>query len=570
MAIIQPIIDLAEICALKGVKTAILCPGSRSAAITLAFVRNPKVNCLSVSDERSAGFIALGIALKTKAPVVIVCTSGSAVYNFSPAVVEAFFQHIPLIVITADRPQEWIHQNDGQTIYQQNIFGQNCKKSYNLLADFIHSDSHWFFQRSVNEAVSLSMLHPQGPVHLNIPIREPFYPTATEQFLPSANLQIIDYVEYNSTIDLEASYILVKEIFNNSKILIAIGQIPYNEQLNDLLDRFQNELNIPVLADVISNYQRAKVINHDYFLDLDNDNYRPDLLITIGQSFISKSFKKYFQKHKASIHWHIQEDTHIVDPLQNISKIITAEPSEFLKTIYEDIDNQQYKTGDDDFPSEYLNRFMGIEQEVEKRKVTFFNNTQEFSELQAYAICLQFLPSQCDLHLANSMAVRYANLLRFDENKSIEVFANRGTSGIDGCLSTALGAALHSDHLVYLFIGDMAFLYDRNGLWNNFIPKNLRIIVFNNAGGGIFRLIDGPSKQPELEVFFETKQRQSAEATVIEADLKYYKASDLITLKDQLLDFNSNDGQSKCLEIFSSATINQKTFTTFMNLVKNL
>jgi 2-succinyl-5-enolpyruvyl-6-hydroxy-3-cyclohexene-1-carboxylate synthase len=563
MAVIQPIIDLVEICTIHGIENAILCPGSRSAAITMAFVRNGKVKCYSISDERSAGFIALGIAQKTKKPVAIVCTSGSAVYNFAPAIAEAFFQQISLLVFTADRPLEWIHQNDGQTIYQQNIFGQNIKKSYNLLADFNHSDTNWFYQRTVNEAINLSRLLPAGPVHINVPIREPFYPTVEEKFKPSDNLSFVKFIDADKKLSLNDSYQLLDELKAYENILIAVGQMDFDLELNGIFKNIQNELNIPVLADVISNIKISHVHNHDSFLKLDNEAFVPDLLITTGQSFISKSFKKYFQNHKVKAHWHVQEDLHLIDPLQSITKLINLKPKVFFKNLFEDIDNQQYKNGDDEFSAKYFDSIYDANRRIERKKNEFLNRTSDFSELVAFNFCLENLPQNADLHLANSMAVRYVNLLGFDFNKNIEVFANRGTSGIDGCLSTAVGAALCTEKLVVSFIGDVAFMYDRNALWNNYLPTNLRIVVFNNAGGGIFRLIDGPSAQPELVDFFETEQNFTAKSSVEEAGLEYFKAENLMELENQLKEFFTENGKAKCLEIFTNGEINQKVFKEF-------
>jgi 2-succinyl-5-enolpyruvyl-6-hydroxy-3-cyclohexene-1-carboxylate synthase len=568
MAILQPIIDLVELCAMHRIEHAILCPGSRSAAITMAFVRNPKINCYSISDERSAGFIAIGIALKTKKSVVIVCTSGSAVYNFAPAVVEAFFQQVPILVITADRPAEWIHQNDGQTIYQPNIYGQNVKKSYNLLADFAHPDTNWYYQRTVNEAINYCKSEPKGPVHINIPIREPFYPKSDEIFEASQNINFVKFIESEKKVTNNEIYELLAEIRSYDKILIAVGQTEFDLELNVILEKIQNELHFPVLADVISNIRIEHIWNQDSFLTLDNEDFKPDLLITLGKSFISKSFKKYFQSNKVKSHWHLTNDDKIIDPTQSITKIINIDHKVFLNNLFQDIDNQLFNEGDEELSGEYFEKLYSANRQAEKLKYDFIKEQTKFSEILAYFKCLESLPSNCDLHLANSMAVRYANLLGFDYRKNIEVFANRGTSGIDGCLSTAVGEALHTTELVYLFIGDVAFFYDRNALWNNYLPNNLRIIVFNNAGGGIFRLIDGPSQQPELEDYFETKQNLSAKSTILEAGFDYFSAKNEIELSDSLKGFNKINGKSKCLEIFTDGVINQKVFKEFKAFVK--
>jgi 2-succinyl-5-enolpyruvyl-6-hydroxy-3-cyclohexene-1-carboxylate synthase len=181
--LLQPIINLINILAKKGVNNAIISPGSRNAPLTIALVRHPEISTKSISDERSAAFIALGIAQNLKAPVAVCCTSGSAAYNYAPAVAEAFFQEIPLIILTADRPKEWIHQYDGQTIYQTDIFGKHVKKSFEIGADYSHPDSVWDIERTINEAVNLAKSYPQGPVHINIPLREPFYPSDNEEII---------------------------------------------------------------------------------------------------------------------------------------------------------------------------------------------------------------------------------------------------------------------------------------------------------------------------------------------------------------------------------------------------
>ena len=173
---LQPIWNIAHICYKHGIENVIISPGSRSAPLTLAFARHENLNCKVVADERSAAFVALGIAQQTGKPVVLICTSGSAAYNYAPAIAEAYFQQIPLLVLTADRPPEWIDQLDGQTIRQNNIYGKHVKESYTLPVDLSHKDAIWHVGRIVSEAINLSKTYPFAPVHINAPFREPFYP----------------------------------------------------------------------------------------------------------------------------------------------------------------------------------------------------------------------------------------------------------------------------------------------------------------------------------------------------------------------------------------------------------
>ncbi len=568
MPILQPIIDLVEICALRGVKRVILCPGSRSAALTLAFARNPKITCYSISDERSAGFIALGMALQLKQPVAIVCTSGSAVYNLAPAVAEAYFQEVPLLIFSADRPTEWIHQNDGQTIYQQNIFGQNIKKSYQLLSDYSHADTYWFINRSINEAISICNEIPLGPVHINIPIREPFYPTENEVFAPSSNLTVIEKLPVVYEISEKSKTEIVEDFMKANAILIAVGQNEFDEELNYFLSNLNNVCGIPILFDVISNVKVPRFQNQDHIFSIDNEVVMPELLITIGKSFISKSFKKYFQKNRVKEHWHIQIDSKIIDPLQSITKIIPIKGADFLKIIWESDQFQQNKELQISKSGSYFQNWDKAQLNAEFAKKSFLENLKMFSELIAYKAVIDLLPANCDLHLANSMAVRYVNMLGLPLDNKINVFANRGTSGIDGCLSTAVGAAILTDKLTFSFIGDVAFFYDRNALWNNYLPANLRIIIFNNHGGGIFRLIDGPNQQPELKDFFETEQRYNAQSSALEAGLEFFSADNLLDLEIILKSFVINDGKPKCLEISTRGEINQEVFKQFKAVFK--
>ena len=267
MAILQPLIDLAEICYQQGIRHVVISPGSRSAALTLAFARHGGFQAHVCIDERSAGFIALGMAQQIDSPVVLICTSGSAAYNFAPAVSEAFFQQIPLLVLTADRPKEWQHQYDGQTIYQTGIFGQHVKRSFEVSPDYQHSDVQWAINRIMNEAINLASVAPNGPVHINVPVREPFYPTSQEDFRTSQEVRIIKRQENETIWPQNVWEELLDEWENAPKILIAGGQGKPDAALNAVLGRITEEWQIPVLGDCIANLSGNEFIrHHDLFL----------------------------------------------------------------------------------------------------------------------------------------------------------------------------------------------------------------------------------------------------------------------------------------------------------------
>lgn len=300
MAILQPLIDLAAICYAHGIRHVVLSPGSRSAALTLAFSRHQGFEMHAVMDERSAGFIALGMAQQTRKPVVVLCTSGSAAYNLAPAVSEAFFQHIPLLVLTADRPKEWIHQHDGQTIYQSEIYGKHVKRFFELSSDYTNADVVWSINRITNDAINIAETVPHGPVHINVPIREPFYPALTENLLQSDKIRIIRRTETEAILSTEIWHELLNEWDDASKILIVGGQYWKSDRLNTSLAKISEELDVPVIGDSITNLSGSKsfVYHQDLFLSAtkENDKLQPDLLITYGLSLLSKELKTFCGK----------------------------------------------------------------------------------------------------------------------------------------------------------------------------------------------------------------------------------------------------------------------------------
>ena len=564
--LLQPIINLVNILAKKGINHAIISPGSRNAPLTIALVRHPEITTKSISDERSAAFIAMGMALNLKAPVTICCTSGSAAYNYAPAVAEAFFQEIPLIILTADRPKEWIHQHDGQTIYQTDIFGKHVKQSFEVSSDYDHPDSVWHIERTINEAINLAKTSPQGPVHLNIPLREPFYPSENEELRFELNSRLIDIVETHKTLTQNNWHKILNSFQDYDRILIAGGQAEINHELNDILRKLQDEFHVVCVGDSISNLGFEAITKHDIFLKSENEKLKPELLITFGKSFISKGLKNYLRNNKAIEHWQLQSGEHLVDTFQSLTKIIPMNPVDFFRKVYEDLDFESFKTGEEERDETYKNEWTIQERKASIYLERFFEkviHTESFNEFAIIKKLMDILPNNSQLHLANSMAVRYANYIGVDFKNNIEVFANRGTSGIDGCVSTAVGQALTTDKLVFLLVGDVAFFYDRNGLWNRYLPDNLRIILLNNHGGGIFRIIDGPNKQAELADYFETVQTMNAKNTADDAGLEYFFANTNESFESYLTDFLSNEGKSKLLEVETNSEKNAEIFKLF-------
>ncbi|CAG4997623.1 2-succinyl-5-enolpyruvyl-6-hydroxy-3-cyclohexene-1-carboxylate synthase [Dyadobacter sp. CECT 9275] len=562
MAVLQPILDIAELCFLHGIRHVVISPGSRSAALTLAFARHGGFKMHVAIDERSGGFIGLGIAQETRIPVVLICTSGSAVYNLAPAIAEAYFQQVPLIVLTADRPPEWIHQYDGQTIYQSGIFGRHVKKFSDLPADYQHKDSVWAINRLINEAIHIASTEPSGPVHVNVPIREPFYPTPGEILKPSEKVRKITKARHSSVLSSETWHELLDEWDSARRILIAVGQSRNEPESWRSLYKISEELDIPVVADCISNLPgNVNIIrHHDLFLSHEKtENLRPDLLITTGLSFISKELKQFLRRNPAVMHWHIGEETLLADPLQSLTRIIPVSAAYFFDNLFEKIDYQLFvENSEPDNDSAYLTSWLhheylaGQGQETYTAKLSTLN---DFSMIDSF---IKLINGSYQLQIGNSMPIRYVNAL--GENlENVTVRCNRGTSGIDGCLSTAIGAALVSEIPVYLLIGDVSFLYDRNGLLVKPLPDNLKIIVLNNDGGNIFRMIEGPSGVPELETFFETKHGMNAKRTAEDAGIAYFSIKEFSEMS-QVLNIFNNTSSTALLEVFSDPAENKRVW----------
>ncbi len=332
----QPIYDIAEICARKEIRNVILCPGSRCAPLTIAFSRNEKLTCKTFSDERSAAFIALGIAQHEKKPVILVCTSGTAAYNFAPAIAEAYFQQIPLLVFTADRPVEWAGQQDGQTIYQQGLYQNHVKQSYQLPQHYDHPDDQWMINRVVNEAVNLAAAFPAGPVHINVPFREPFYPHPDEQIIFSENVRCIEEIPTSYELSDEVKTEISNDWSQYNNVLIVSGQGDYSLSLARILTTTTEQLSIPIIGEITTNLHTVedRIGHADAFLGAATTeikkSLKPNLLITFGKSVLSKNLKNYLRKHKASAHWHIQQDGDVADVFQSVSRVIRSSPENVL------------------------------------------------------------------------------------------------------------------------------------------------------------------------------------------------------------------------------------------------
>lgn len=551
---IYPKIPLAqsiiEICYAKGVQDIVISPGSRNAPLTIGFTNNPKFTCYSIADERCAAFFALGIAQQIQKPVAVVCTSGSAVLNYYPALAEAFYSQIPFIVISADRPLDKIDIGDGQTIRQENVFINHSLYNANLTEDVSEENDVY-----INEAINVAIAR-KGPVHINAPFEEPLYET-TNKLTVDFNVTGLNITHQLLNVD---DIIAFTTLWNYSnKILVLVGECPPNSIEQEWLEKLASLSSVVVLTETISNLHNSSFINNIDTLITPFSNaefllLQPRILITFGGMIVSKRVKAFLRKYKPRHHWHIDEQR-AYNTFGILTKHFQVSPNQFFKQFLPFIKNIE---------SDYKATFQSIQA---KRKVKHSNylSTVPFSDLKAFESIISGLPADIQLQISNSSAIRYAQL--FDMDNSIEVFCNRGTSGIDGSTSTAIGAAVASHKPTVLLTGDVGFLYDSNALWNNYIPKNFKIILINNGGGGIFRILPGHQENETFNKYFETSHCLTAEHLAKMYKFDYLIASDTNSLQKGLKNMFKQNDRPMILEVFTPTKEND---TLLLNYFKAL
>jgi 2-succinyl-5-enolpyruvyl-6-hydroxy-3-cyclohexene-1-carboxylate synthase len=553
----QSVLDLVRVCHSKGVKKVVFSPGSRNAPLIIAFNEHGGFETFSIPDERAAAFFALGMAQQLGETVAIACTSGSAALNFAPAIAEAYYQRIPMLVITADRPPEWIDQGNGQTMRQRNLYQNFIKKSYEINLETLHADELWYNVRIFNEAVNETQIEPKGPAHINFPLREPLY-NFNIDFGTSDNIKIID--QYSPPPELSEALLdkLALEWNQSQKKLILCGISKKSEELNQLLITLAKDPSVVVLTETTSNlYDENFIEQIDRALfamkESDFEKYQPDLLLTFGTNIISKKIKFLFRKWQISAHWHIDETDIVIDTYKSLTKHLRCDLIHFFRAM---INRKSLLKSD--YSEVWATRNRTIKINHQK-----FLEHVAWSDFLAYAICLDALPLNANLQMANSAGVRYVQLM--DKRSDIKYFSNRGVAGIDGCSSTAAGAAWVSRDVTVLVTGDIAFFYDSNALWHPYLNNKLRIIIFNNEGGNIFRIIDGPSETNQLETYFETHHSTKATHIAKAFQIDYHSAKNAEELKSILPVFfeqKQNDRPS-ILEIFTPRNDNDKILKAY-------
>ncbi|MCF8714324.1 2-succinyl-5-enolpyruvyl-6-hydroxy-3-cyclohexene-1-carboxylate synthase [Joostella atrarenae] len=576
---------VVALCKAKEIEHIIISPGSRNAPLTITFTEDPYFKTYSVVDERSAAFFAMGIAQQLKKPTAVVCTSGSALLNYYPAIAEAFYSDIPLIVLSADRPSYRIDIGDGQTIRQDDVYARHILYNANLKQDIRGGDLkvlgdgknpakldkyidsiklqqgiQEFNEQEINAAINTS-IEENGPVHINIPFEEPLYNKVSEQFVsPSVIAPNIKKETYAKE-DLQP-YI---DRWNKAeKKMILVGVNPPNTIDNELLELLAKDESVVVFTETTSNLNNSrffpnidKIIapieklenSEEYFKEL-----QPTILLTFGGMVISKKIKAFLRSHQPKEHWHI-DSKKAYDTFYCLSKQFKTTPTDFFKVFLNEVSPKK---------SDFQPSWLSIKAQRSKAHKQYVMQIP-FSDFKAYERILKTIPDNYQLQLSNSSTIRYAQL--FQLNDSLKVYCNRGTSGIDGSTSTAVGASIISSSPVLFITGDLSFFYDSNALWNNYIKNDFRIIVINNGGGGIFRILPGDKDSKNFDDYFETTHHLNAKGICETYNINYQSVDSEESLELVLHEFYKSSGKPSLLEVFTPRKLNDEILLNYFNFL---
>ncbi|GLB53826.1 2-succinyl-5-enolpyruvyl-6-hydroxy-3-cyclohexene- 1-carboxylate synthase [Neptunitalea chrysea] len=581
---IYPAIPLAQtilqLCKANQIKHVVISPGSRNAPLTIGFTHDDYFECYSIVDERSAGFFAMGIAQQTGVPVALVCTSGSALLNYYPAIAEAFYSDIPLVVISADRPASKIDIGDGQTIRQENVYANHILYSANLKEDVpyelaIHGDGkhqkrplidvastvQLYNEEEISKAIHKAYIE-KGPVHINVPFEEPLYKT-TEQLLVQVKESPIPFQQ--DVINSESLAHFIKAWNSAERKIILVGVLKPNSLDKQIIEFLGADESVMVLTETTSNLHHSnffpgidKVLAPVEFSEEYMKALQPDMLITFGGMVVSKKIKKFLRSYAPKSHFHIDEKK-AFDTFFCLTEHFKISVNSFFSYVQNQLEN---------ITSAYRTNWLAIQ---EQRRVSHANYLTEipYSDFSVYNYIFKALPDTQLLHLSNSSTVRYAQLFELKENWL--VYCNRGTSGIDGSTSTAVGASVNSKIPTTLITGDLSFLYDSNGLWNHYVPDNLTIIVINNGGGGIFRILPGDKNTTEFETYFETIHKNEASHLAAMYGFTYVKATSNEEVTQALEETYKNEIRNKpvIVEVFTPRLENDTVLLNYFKYLVN-
>lgn len=521
-----------------GIHNIVVCPGSRNGTIVHNLhASGAAFSLYPATDERSAAFVALGICLATQEPAAVCVTSGSALLGCLPAVAEACYRHLPLLVISADRPANWIGQLDGQTLQQEGALLPYCN-THNVCVPHSSEDS-WANNRRINAALNALQTPACGPVHINVQIAEPMFSFTTKQ-LPNERVVRCLNIATQYTLPNE----LLQTIAEARLPALLIGQYERGDLRHEIdqLDNNGQLLVLPeVIADVPGNW-RMEVIDQ---LDEATTTLLPDLVIQLGGNFVHKRFKRLLRQASGCRVIRIGHDSEVPDTFCHLYTYIQAPEQPILQELCTHLPHQH--TGVLKAQRAYVQQYEALYQTqiascIPNGQLTFANVMVLLKQ------ALQQCTEPFSLHLANSTAVRAAG--KVFEAGNFPIFCNRGVNGIEGSLSTAVGYALKMWGLSIAVIGDLSFFYDANALWNTQLPTNLRVLLLNNGHGAIFDHLPGLDQSPARNRYIAAgEQHFSAEGIAHTFGADYLRATSIQDLITALPQWLSATNKARILEV---------------------
>lgn len=536
-----------------GVDEVVISPGSRSTPLAYAFSALKEFTVYMQVDERSAGFFALGLAKASRKPVVLLCTSGTAASNYYPAITEAHYARIPLIVLTADRPHELREVGAPQAIHQMNMYGEHVKWSVDFPLAEANETVDSFLTRHTQRGLSIAMTEPRGPIHFNIPFREPLL-IDMDLTLPAGEMKT--HLNSGTFLDDNVAKMIRHLLTEAPSGMIIAGELPIDFD-KETFWRFAGALNWPVLCDPLSNlrsevpesYAHLCIDQYDALLKSEAfcEKVQVHTVLRLGAQPVSKPLSLYLQKYGPTEMIVVDEDPAFRDSLSIVTHHIQAKPEAVLRVI---VERAQH----------------AITDEWMKANDLFTSLIGEYAEAihdeGAYAHALfKQLPNDIDLISGSSMPIRDVDTFFVKTDRSINILANRGTNGIDGVVSTALGIQAVRKRPAYLLIGDLSFLHDVNGLIaTRFMETDLTIIIMNNDGGGIFSYLPQASVGSHFEELFGTPTGLTFNHIAEMYDAQYDAIHTLSAFKEAI--HAKKEKPLRIIEVFTDRTENVEAHRT--------
>lgn len=544
-----------------GVRHAVVCPGSRNAPIVHNLNECPDIACYPVTDERSAGFYALGMSqaltkpVCVKEPVVVCVTSGTALLNLAPAIAEAYYQRWPLVVISADRPPQWIDQLDGQTLPQPDALGRFVAKAVSL-PEPRDDEERWYCNRLVNEVLLKSR---EGfPVHINVPIAEPLFSFTTQTLPAQRKIELIGSL-MNNRLFRET---FLSAFFQARKPMVIVGQTYFDDSCM-AADLYEIGAYAVVLSESLTN--TVERCHFDEVLPLleGDDSYKPDFILYLGGTLVSKRLKRFIRGLSDVSVWSVSEDGAVYDTFMHLTGIIKGSVYEATVLLMDAIE-QSTATHTETF----VERWNRLLQRASAHADAYEPAYSQMAAVKWFERRIEEkkISKKASFHYANSTAIRLANIYACHY-----VYCNRGVNGIDGSLSTAAGFSLVKDDTVYCVIGDLSFFYDQNALWNQNLKGNFRVLLLNNGKGGIFNMLPGLEQSPVRDSFVAASHQTSAEGICQQNHVVYLRADDMEQMQkgiETLLSLESD--RPVLLEVFTNASEDESAYRLYFKQLQTV